>query len=168
MDDPRAGVAAESMHLSWQSTFERDSVTWTFAKLAERAIQHLFKEPVARARYARWLLEEAPAVRSSAPDDGLLLTRMELGDDGQFSVVARPNRGEFVLIAHHDEFHVIMATSYALLTPREEQDGVCLAHFEGNPTLAVRWALGLYEVLERRWLFDSLAPPADAQNLTLN
>jgi hypothetical protein len=93
---------------------------------------------------------------------------MELGDDGQFSVVARPNRGEFVLIAHHDEFHVIMATSYGLLTPREEQDGVCLAHFEGNPTLAVRWALGLYELLERRWQFGAPGTQADAQNLAMN
>jgi hypothetical protein len=156
MADPEreASCAASS---SWQSTFERDSVTWTFAKLAERTLKHLFRDASSRALYLRWLLEEAPGLRSSAPDDGLMLTQLELGDDGELSLVARPERGEFVLIVHHDEFHVLMATSYGVLTASEQQDGVCLAHFEGNPTLAVRWALGLHEVLERKWRAESAA-----------
>ena len=137
---------------AYSGSFERDTVTWAFAKLAERTLDHLFSEPSSRARYARWLREEAPLLTTSAgPEQGLYLTDLKLGDDGHFSLVARPTQGEFILVAQHRGFHVVMASYYEALTACAAQECVCIAHFEGDPRLAARWASGLREWLVRQW-----------------
>jgi hypothetical protein len=137
---------------AYSGSFGRDTLTWAFARLAERTLDHLFSQPSSRARYARWLLEEAPQLALSAgPEQGLFLTDFELGEDGHYSLVARPPKGEFILVAQHRQFHVVMASYYGVFTPTPEQECVCIAHFEGNPQLAARWATGLRHWLDRQW-----------------
>lgn len=143
---PQAYEAVQS------GSFERDTVTWAFAKLAERTLDHLFSQPSPRARYARWLLEDAPRLAASAgPEQGLFLTDLELAEDGQYSVVARPTQGEFVLVGRHERFHVVVAVFYGVFTPRPELECVCVAHFEGDAHLAAHWASGLRRWLGRQW-----------------
>ena len=137
-------VAAES------SSFERDTVTWTFAKLAECVLDQLFEQAGERDRYALWLRREAPLLAESAsPEQGLLLVDLDLGSDGQLSVMARPCEGEFVLTVQHLRFNVVLASAYAALAPEPEQECVCVAHFDGDAPLAARWASGLRHSLER-------------------
>ena len=161
MSDPHpdSALATESHEAAQSGSFERDTLTWAFAKLAERTLEHLFSQPSPRARYARWLLEEAPRLAVSAgPEQGLFLTDLELEADGHYSLVARPTQGEFILVARHERFHVVMAAYYGVFTPRPEQECVCVAHFEGDAPLAAHWASGLRRWLERQWLAQGTAP----------
>lgn len=161
MTDPHTdSPLAAQMHEAAQSgSFERDTLTWAFARLAERTLDHLFSQTSPRTRYARWLLEDAPRLTSSAgPEQGLFLTDMALDEDGHFSLVARPTQGEFVLVARHERFHVVMACYYGVFTPRPEQECVCVAHFEGDAQLAALWASGLRRWLERQWQGQGTAP----------
>jgi hypothetical protein len=41
-------------------SFERDTLTWAFAKLAECVLDELFSQEECLARYSRWLYEDAP------------------------------------------------------------------------------------------------------------
>lgn len=152
MTDTDSAFATQTRALTHTGSFELDTLTWVFAKLAERTLDHLFSQASPRARYARWLLEEAPRLAASAgPEQGLFLTDLELEADGHYSLVARPTQGEFVLVARHERFHVVMASYYGVFTPRPEQECVCVAHFEGDPQLAAHWASGLRRWLERQW-----------------
>jgi hypothetical protein len=147
-------TAAEGAHTCavHSGSFERDTLTWAFARLGERSLDHLFGQPSVRARYGRWLLEEAPRLAGlNGPEQGLFLTDLELEGDGHYSVVARPTQAEFILVARHERFHMVMASYYGVLTPRPEQEYVCVAHFEGDPQLAARWASGLRRWLESHW-----------------
>jgi hypothetical protein len=153
IDVPTDSPLAAQPHEAAQSgSFERDTLTWAFAKLVERTIDHLFTQPGLRARYARWLLEEAPRLAVNAgPEQGLFLTDLELEEDGHYSLVARPTQGEFILVARHERFHMVMAVYYGVFTPRPEQECVCVAHFEGDAQLAAHWASGFRRWLERQW-----------------
>lgn len=145
-DSPVARLPAHT------GSFEHDTLTWAFARLSERSLDHLFSQPSARARYARWLLDEAPQLAASAgPEQGLFLTDLELEADGHYSLVARPTQGEFIVVAQHERFHAVMASYYGALGPNPEQECVCMAHFEGDPLLAAHWASGLRRWLERKW-----------------
>jgi hypothetical protein len=55
-----------------------------------------------------------------------------------------------VIVASHMSFHAVMATAYGLASESQQQDGVCLAHFEGDPGVASRWALGLHAWMARQ------------------
>src|SRR5688572_9331759 len=134
----------------FEGTFERDSLVWTFGKLAERILEQLFQAPCFRERYARWLLEKEPAVDADGGEQGLVVLNLELRADGRLSVIARPTRGEFVVVVNHPGFHAVIAAAYGLVSEPARQDGVCVAHFEGEVSLATRWALGLDAWLERQ------------------
>lgn len=142
-------------------SFERDSVTWSFAKLAERVIRAQLRPPAARARYVRWITREAPALAGTErAEQGLVLSELDLDGDGALTLIARPTRGQFVLVVRHERFEVVMATTYGVVMPRRQQDGVCLAHFEGDAALSVRWALALHESLGRGRAAASRCRPA--------
>ena len=138
---------------TFAGSFERDTVTWAFARLAERTLHHLFGQQVVQARYARWLREEAPGLSGATFDGehGLYLTDLNLDSDGRFSCLARPRKGEFISIARHDAFELVLASYYGALDPHPEQEGVCVAHFEGNSEVAIHWASGLRQWLDRHW-----------------
>lgn len=135
---------------------------WAFGKLAERALRRFLRDPEARARYARWLSDDAPAHGSfagsftgldAAPgiEQGLLLVGLELGAEGCVRLEARPARGQFLLLAQHPRFHAVVALSHQALSARQPCDGICLADFEGDMDQATRWALGLNTWLGKRW-----------------
>lgn len=133
-------------------TFQRDSLVWAFGKLAERAVRHFLRDATARARYARWLADEAAErVDASGLEQSLLLIGLELGSDGCVRLEARPARGQFLLIAQHARFQAVVALSHLSLSPRQQCDGICLADFEGDVELGTRWALGLNTWLSKRW-----------------
>jgi hypothetical protein len=146
------GSIARGQNATFAGSFERDTVTWAFARLAECTLRHLFCQQAVQARYSRWLRDEAPA-RSATFDgeQGLHLTDLNLDADGRFSCVARPRKGEFISIARHDAFELVLASYYCALDPHPEQEGVCVAHFEGNSAVAIRWASGLRQWLDRHW-----------------
>jgi hypothetical protein len=133
-----------------EGTFERDSLVWSFGKLAESLIDLLFRAPCTRARYARWQAEDVVALGPEGAEQGLLMIDLSLEADGTLKVIARPSPGEFVIVASHTSFHAVMATAYGLVSEPQQQDGVCLAHFEGDPGVASRWALGLHAWLARQ------------------
>lgn len=63
--------AAKAAHAG---SFEHDTLTWAFARLAERTLDHLFSQPSARARYGRLSVTDVPCA-------GLAIaTRDELGN----------------------------------------------------------------------------------------
>jgi len=132
-------------------SFERDTVTWAFAKLAEYVLDDVFREASERRRYATWLQQEAPlSSAAEATEQGLLLVDLDLGCDGGLQVIARPTEGEFVFTVRHQRFSVVLASAYAALASEPEQECICVAHFEGDAPLAARWASGLRHSLERR------------------
>jgi hypothetical protein len=133
---------------------------WAFGKLAERAVRHFLRDASARARYARWLSEgSTPDVESGFDlaaqppvlEQNLLLVGLELGSEGCVRLEARPERGQFLLLAQHPRFHAIVALSHLTLSARQQCDGICLADFEGDVEQATRWALGLNTWLSKRW-----------------
>lgn len=127
---------------------------WAFGKLAERAVRHFLRDASARARYARWLSEDAAehgASASASIEQGLLLVGLELGNEGCMRLEARPARGQFLLLAQHPRFHAVVALSHQALSARQQCDGICLADFEGDVEQATRWALGLNTWLSKRW-----------------
>ena len=152
------GVAENVSHIG---SFERDTLTWAFAKLAEHTLDELFQQPGQRSRYSRWLTEEAPLlVAAGAAEQGLMLVELELGLDGRLSVLARPSPGEFVLTAAHRSFNLVLASAYEALAQNPEQEYVCVAHFDGDAELAARWAASLRHWLDNRAQADdtSAAP----------
>lgn len=115
-------------------------------------MRHFLREPSARARYARWLAEDAEEQgASSGAEQGLLLVGLELGTEGCLRLEARPTRGQFLLLAQHPRFHAVVALSHQALSARQQCDGLCLADFEGDMEQATRWALGLNTWLSKRW-----------------
>lgn len=153
--DGDADPVAKAAHVG---SFEHDTLTWAFARLAELTLDHLFSQPSARARYGRWLREEAPRLLAlGGPEQGLFLTDLELEGDGHYSIIARPTQGEFILVARHAQFHMVMASYYGALTAQPEQECVCVAHFGGDPQLAARWASCLRRWLEKHWPTESAA-----------
>jgi hypothetical protein len=147
------------------ATFQRDSLVWAFGKLAERAVRHFLRDTVARARYARWLAEEADrCVDATGLEQGLLLVGLELGSDGCVRLEARPTRGQFLLIVQHARFQAVVALSHLSLRPRQQCDGICLADFEGDLELATRWALGLVTWLSKRWSTRGETPRTSTLN----
>jgi hypothetical protein len=143
---------------------------WALGKLAERAVRHFLRDASARARYARWLSEDAEREvrprearpREARPreaeqgaaariEQGLLLVGLELGTEGCMRLEARPARGQFFLLVQHPRFHAVVALSHPALSARQQCDGICLADFEGDVEQATRWALGLNTWLSKRW-----------------
>lgn len=130
---------------------------WAFGKLAERAVRHFLRDASARARYARWLADDAladdaaPAAATPRIEQGLLLVGLELGSEGCLRLEARPARGQFLLLVQHPQFHAVVALSHQALSARQQCDGICLADFEGDVEQATRWALGLDTWLSKRW-----------------
>lgn len=132
-------------------SFERDTMTWAFARLAEFVLDQLFREPEDRHRYASWLQDEARLLVAGADSEhGLSLIDLNLAADGQFDMIARPCEGEFIFTVRHSRFNVVLASSYAVLAQRPEQESVCIAHFDGDASLAARWAIGLRHSLRQR------------------
>jgi hypothetical protein len=147
-------------------TFDGDSLVWSLGRLAERIVRHFLRQPGDCARYARWLSEEAPRLAASAGlENGLLATAVSLGDDGALKLLARPTRGQFLLVIEHRSFEAVMAIAHGSLRPSRQPEGVCLAHFEGDAALAARWALGAGAWLSRRW---RAARDEERRGLTLN
>jgi len=153
----------DTENASHAGSFDRDTLTWAFAKLTEHALDDLFGQPGQRRRYACWLTDEAPLlIAAGAAEQGLVLIDLELGMDGQLSVVARPSPGEFILTARHRSFNVVLASAYEALAASPEQECVCIAHFDGDAELAARWASSLRHWLDKRPKPEdtSAAPPA--------
>lgn len=133
-------------------TFERDSLVWALGRLAERMLRAFLRQPGACARYARWLADEAPRLTdASGLESGLLATAVSLGEDGTVKLVARPSRGQFLLVIEHERFESVVAIAHGSLSPSRQPDGVCVAFFEGDVALAARWALSASGWLGRRW-----------------
>lgn len=157
-------------------SFERDTLTWVFARLAERTLDQLFKSAGDRARYARWLSQDAPQLAGcGGPEQGLCLTDLELEDDGHYSVMARPAQGEFVAIVEHRRFHIALGCHYDVFGERPELESVCVAHFDGDALLAAHWASGMSRWLPLQWRTQGTAAidaacwahaPLDATDLT--
>jgi hypothetical protein len=73
-----------------EGTFERDSLIWSFGKLAEGLIDLLFQAPCSRARYARWLAEDVVELGAEGAEQGLLMIELALEADGILKVIPRP------------------------------------------------------------------------------
>jgi len=132
-------------------TFERDSLVWSLGRLAERMIRSFLRQPGACARYARWLAEDAPWLTdTSALENGLLAAAVSLGEGGTVKLIARPSRGQFLLVIEHPRFESVVAIAHGSLSPSRQPDGVCVAFFEGDAAVAARWALGASAWLGRR------------------
>jgi hypothetical protein len=161
-DDPALSAEAESEPCA--GSFERDTLTWAFAKLAECVLDALFSNAESLGRYSRWLYEDAPQlVAGAGPEQGLLLEELELGSDGHLSLIARPRSGEFIVDVRHARFSLVLGSAYAVLTRRPEQEAVCVVHFEGDAELAARWATGLRHSLTRSHA-ECCVKPSSLQN----
>lgn len=164
-----SGLQPAAPVLASAGTFERDSLVWSLGRLAERVIRFFLRQPGASARYARWLEQDAPrAADASGLEDGMLATSLELGDDGLLKLLARPTKGQFLLVIEHARFETVVAIAHGSLRSDRQPDGVCLAHFEGDPALAARWALGASAWLARRSRASRDGGDAGGQGATLN
>src|SRR5262245_27473691 len=112
----RSRLESAAASLAPSGTFERDSLVWSLGRLAERMIRAFLRQPGACARYARWLAEDAPRLTdASGLENGLLATAVSLGDDGMLKLIARPSRGQFLLVVEHDRFESVVAIAHGSL-----------------------------------------------------
>src|SRR5262245_12723470 len=124
-----SGLESVAASVALAGTFERDSLVWSLGRLAERMIRSFLRQPGACARYARWLAEDAPRLTdASGLENGLLATAVSLGEDGTLKLIARPNRGQFLLVIEHGRFESVVAIAHGSLSPSRQPDGVCVAH----------------------------------------
>ena len=152
MTDRSLGFSTPQATSVAAGTFERDSLVWSLARLAARTLRHFLRQPGQCARYARWLSEEAPHLACcSGLENGFVAAAASLGPDGALKLLARPVRGQFLLVIEHERFDAVVAIAHGSLSAGRQPEGVCLAHFEGDAALAVRWALGAGAWLSRRW-----------------
>ena len=79
-----------------------------------------------------------------------MATAVRLEADGTLKLIARPSRGQFLLVIEHQQFEGVVAIAHGSSSASRQPDGVCLACFEGDAALAARWALGASAWLARR------------------
>lgn len=139
----------------WQSSFERDTLTLHFARLARVLLAQVLVDGQLMRHYKQWLA----AVPEDADDDLIptfVVVELCFEALGRFVLKARPRPNEVLLIAQHDQFcaavgmsKVLPSDAHSSFVLEDGLDAVCVAHFDGDASLATRWAIDL-----RAWIVE--------------